>query len=55
MRILLFLLSVGTVGAAETAIHNILDRDYFTIPSDQIDDIQVLETWIAGERVYRRD
>ena len=45
----------GSLEPGKWADFIILDRDYFTIPSDQIDDIQVLETWIAGERVYRRD
>jgi len=29
-----------------------IDSDYFTIPADEIDDIQVLETWVAGKCVY---
>jgi predicted amidohydrolase YtcJ len=45
----------GSLEPGKWADFIILDRDYFTIPPDQIDDIQVLETWIAGERVYRRD
>jgi predicted amidohydrolase YtcJ len=30
----------------------LIDRDYFKIPASEIDDIQVLETWVAGKRVY---
>jgi len=45
----------GSLEPGKWADFIILDRDYFAIPADQIDDIQVLETWVAGERVYRRD
>jgi len=30
----------------------VIDRDYFTIPASEIDDIQVLQTWVGGEKVY---
>ncbi len=45
----------GSLEPGKWADFIILDRDYFAIPSDQIDDIQVLETWVGGERVYQRD
>ena len=32
----------------------VLDRDIFTIDPDEIDQVQVAETWLRGERVYRR-
>ena len=33
----------------------VIDRDYFTIPAEEIDDIIVLETWVGGEKVYIRE
>ncbi len=45
----------GSLETGKWADFIIVDRDYFTVPSDQIDDIQVLETWVGGERVYQRD
>jgi predicted amidohydrolase YtcJ len=32
----------------------VLDRDVFTIPPREIDRVRVSETWIRGERVFRR-
>ncbi len=46
---------LGSLEPGKWADFIILDRDYFAIPADQIDDIQVLETWVGGERVYRRN
>ena len=46
---------LGSLEPGKWADFIIVDRDYFKIPSDQIDDIQVLETWVGGERVYQRD
>ncbi len=31
---------------------SVSNRDYFEIPASEIDDIQVLETWVAGKKVY---
>ena len=32
----------------------VLDRDILATPADELDRVQVSETWIRGERVYRR-
>ena len=32
----------------------VLDRDVFTIPPQEIDRVRVQETWLQGERVFRR-
>ena len=32
----------------------VLDRDVFTVPPQEIDRVRVQETWIRGERVFRR-
>lgn len=42
----------GSLEAGKWADFIVVDRDYFEIPSGQIDDIRVLETWVGGTRVY---
>jgi predicted amidohydrolase YtcJ len=32
----------------------VLDRDIFTIPAVEVDQVQVCETYIQGERVFQR-
>jgi len=32
----------------------VLDRDVFTVPEREIDGVRVAETWLRGERVFRR-
>ena len=32
----------------------VLDRDVFTVPAREIDQVRVAETWVRGERVFRR-
>ncbi len=44
----------GSLETGKWADFILVDRDYFKVPPDQIDDLQVLETWIGGERVFQR-
>jgi predicted amidohydrolase YtcJ len=43
---------LGSLEQGKWADFIIVDRDYFEIPSSEIDDIKVLETWVGGHRVY---
>lgn len=43
---------IGSLEAGKKADFILIDRDVFTVPEEQIDDVQVLETWIDGKRVH---
>lgn len=45
---------VGTIEVGKEASFVILDRDVFTIPAEEIDQVQVTETWVGGQRVWKR-
>jgi hypothetical protein len=43
---------LGSLEPGKWADFIIIDRDYFKVPAAEIDDIQVLETWVGGKRVF---
>ena len=43
---------LGSLEAGKWADFIVIDRDYFEIPEAEIDDIKVLQTWIAGELAF---
>jgi predicted amidohydrolase YtcJ len=47
-------LRMGSLEAGKWADFIVVDRDYFEIPEAEIDDIQVIQTWVGGEQVYQR-
>ncbi len=45
---------LGSLEPGKCADFIVIDRDYFTVPASEIDDIVVLETWVAGRKVFDR-
>ncbi|MDW7549585.1 amidohydrolase [Pseudoalteromonas peptidolytica] len=45
---------LGSLEQGKWADFILIDQDYFTVNDDVIDDIQVEQTWIAGELKYQR-
>ncbi len=46
--------ALGTLEPGKKADFLLLDRDLFAVPFSEIWQVQVLETWVNGERVYAR-
>ena len=46
---------LGSLEPGKWADFIIIDRDYFSIPAAEIDDIVVLETWVGGRQAYARE
>jgi predicted amidohydrolase YtcJ len=45
---------LGALRPGEWADFILIDRDYFDVPEDQIDDVAVLQTFVGGKKVAPR-
>ncbi|MBT8088242.1 MAG: amidohydrolase [Gammaproteobacteria bacterium] len=45
---------LGSLTPGKWADFIVIDRDYFEIAEDEIDDIRVLQTWVGGDKVFDR-
>ena len=45
---------LGSLEQGKWADFILIDSDYFAVPEEKIDDIQVEQTWLAGELKYQR-
>jgi hypothetical protein len=45
---------LGSLEPGKWADFIVIDRNYFTVPASEIDDIVVLQTWVAGKKAFDR-
>ena len=46
---------LGSLEPGKWADFIVIDRNYFEVPVEEIDDIRVLQTWVGGRRVFDAD
>lgn len=46
---------IGSLEAGKKADFIVIDKDYFTVPTQEIRDIQVLATYVNGELMFRQE